>query len=200
MPKKKTIGTLNKFSQKCQGCDLYKNATQTVFGEGPDNSDLIVVGEQPGAKEDILGKPFTGPSGIFLRKIMEECGLDLQTVYFTNVVKHFKFENINGRKMHRTPIAREIKACTPWLEAEIELINPKIILCLGVTAAKTLVSKSFHLHEERGKWIKLSPHTKIIVSFHPSAILRAPDEKSRHELKNILTKDIKKIANFLKNR
>lgn len=196
LPVKENLTSLKKAANHCHGCHLYKYATQTVFGEGRKNSKLMIVGEIPGNKEDEIGKPFVGPAGIYLKKTIEKIGLNEEDVYFTNVVKHFKFQNVKNRRLHRSPTTPEIKACVPWLQSEIRVIKPKVILCLGLVAAKALIDKHFHIHEHRGKWYNYTNVIKIIATFHPSAILRAPDD-TRPEIKKQFCKDIKKVAIFL---
>lgn len=197
LPAKQTISSLRSAAEKCQGCHLYNHAKQTVFGSGSNHASLMIVGEIPGEKEDELGKPFVGPAGIFLRKAIETSGLELKHVYMTNVVKHFKFVYSYKRKLHRSPVAAEIKACQPWLDAEIKVIKPKAILCLGLTAAKSLVNKNFHIREHHGKWFKFAEMISILVTFHPSAILRAPDDEARQKMKKLFFSDLKKVATFL---
>lgn len=196
-PEKHTLSAFRQAAQTCRGCHLYRHATQTVFGEGPSKAELIVVGEIAGEKEDVLGRPFVGPAGTFLRESMADVGLDEKQIYFTNVVKHFKFVAYHNKRLHRTPVGSEIKACKPWLDAEIELIQPKAILCLGAIAAKTLIDPQIKIRLHHGKWSNLSAQTKVIMTFHPSAILRAPDREARHEMKKLFLRDIKKIAVFL---
>lgn len=196
LPAKHTLPALRAAAEHCKGCHLYKYATQTVFGSGSSKSPLMVVGEIPGDKEDQTGIPFTGPAGVYLRKTLVASGLDPEDIYFTNVVKHFKFIKVNNRRMHRSPVSSEVRACFPWLETEIAVIQPKIILCLGATAARALVANHVHLKEQRGKWYPYSESIRILITFHPAAILRAPDE-SRKQMKNFFVKDLKKVAIFL---
>lgn len=198
LPRVWTIDNLRKAAKKCHGCDLYKNATQTVFGDGFAQAQVVMVGEIAGAKEDEIGKPFVGPAGKLLKQSIEEADLDLEEIYFTNVVKHFKFTYMNKRKLHRSPNMKEVKACMPWLKAEVEVVQPKVILCLGATAAKALIAKSFALKQERGKWFEYPDQIHIMATFHPSAILRSIDRESRHEMRATLVRDIKKIAVYLK--
>jgi DNA polymerase len=200
LPKTHSLPALRKASKVCHGCHLFKDATQTVFGEGAANSKIIVVGEIAGDKEDRLGHPFVGPAGTLLRNSFEETGIDMQQVYLTNVVKHFKFTYVNERRLHRTPISSEIKACKPWLDSEIEIIQPEIILCLGATAAKTLIHPKINIRENHGKWFTISEKIQGMITFHPSAILRAGSEASRHQLKKIFLKDLQKIVMALNQR
>jgi uracil-DNA glycosylase family protein len=194
MPKRLSLTLLRKAAHNCQGCHLYKNAKQTVFGEGTKNAKIIMVGEIPGEKEDEIGRPFVGPAGKLLRQAIEEIDLDWEDIYFTNIVKHFKFILQNNRKLHRSPIGSEIKACLPWLQAEIKVIKPKMIVCLGATAAKSVIDKNFRLKEQRGKWLTYSENCDAMVTYHPSAILRAPSDEERHAMKKTFLKDLKKLA------
>jgi uracil-DNA glycosylase family protein len=198
MPSRLNLSTLRKAANLCEGCHLYKEATQTVFGEGTSSAKIIFVGEIPGNKEDKEGRPFVGPAGTLLRSALEKTNLDFEDLYFTNVVKHFKFVYSNKKYLHRSPVSAEIKACQPWLNAEIKVIEPRIIVCLGATAAKTLINKKFLITQQRGKWFDYSAECKIIVTLHPSAILRSPEEKARHIMKTVFVRDIKKIALFWK--
>jgi uracil-DNA glycosylase family protein len=179
----------------CQGCDLYKFATQTVFGEGPAGADIMLVGEQPGDEEDIRGHPFVGPAGRLLDRAFEEAGIDRTTVYLTNAVKHFKWKPQGKRRLHEKPRASEIGACEPWLRAELDLVKPKVLVCLGATAAQKLFGKDFRITKMRGVWI-ISPFAqKSIATYHPSAILRAPDEETRARQYGELVSDLKMTRN-----
>lgn len=199
LPRVWTIDNLRKAAKKCHGCDLYKNATQTVFGDGSPQAQVVMVSEIAGAQEDETGKPFVGPAGKLLKQSIEEADLNPEEIYLTNVVKHFKFTYMNKRKLHRSPNMKEVKACIPWLKAEVEVIQPKVILCLGAIAAKTLIAKSFALKQQRGKWFEYPDNIQIMATFHPSAILRSIDKESRHQMRATLVRDIEKIAIFLKN-
>ena len=185
---------LAKAAQDCRNCDLWKNATQAVFGEGASNSPIMLIGEQPGDQEDLQGKPFVGPAGKLLRTALLEAGIDIKRVYVTNAVKHFKWEPRGKRRIHKKPSAGEINACRPWLEAEIAALKPKIIVCLGATAAQSLLGRTFRVTQHRGELLKsaLAPH--VMATVHPSAILRAPDEDSRHEQQRLFTEDLKKVS------
>src|SRR5213594_559137 len=166
-------------SRQCTACHLYKRATQTVFGEGPKGSPIMLVGEQPGDYEDVAGKPFVGPAGKIMDRALEEAGIDRSKVFVTNAVKHFKWEPRGKRRIHQKPNSREIAACRPWLEAELRLVKPKLLVCLGATAAQTVFGPSFRVTRERGKVCssKLAPRT--LATVHPSSLLRQPDEASR---------------------
>src|SRR5688500_533877 len=163
-------------SAECRGCHLYKDATQTVFGEGDVKSGVIFVGEQPGDEEDLKGRPFVGPAGRLFDQALEQAGIDRDKIYLTNTVKHFKWKPQGKRRLHQKPNAAEIRACDPWLRSELILIQPKILVCLGATAAQSLLGKDFRVTQMRGKWLEseLAPHT--IATIHPSAILRTPSD------------------------
>jgi len=183
--------------QSCRGCDLYRHATQAVFGEGPKKARLVFIGEQPGNEEDMKGHPFVGPAGGLLDRALADASIDRAEVYVTNVVKHFKFEERGKRRIHEKPRIGEIKACEPWLEAEIDLIQPEVIICLGATAAQTLLGAKFRLTKSRGvpldhPW---APH--VVATVHPSAILRAPDAAQRHEEYSRFVADLKAARTLL---
>ena len=185
---------LSEEAQNCRNCDLWRNATQTVFGEGAPNSRIMLAGEVPGDQEDLRGHPFVGPAGQFLRAKLEEVGIEMKRVYLTNAVKHFKWERRGKRRIHKKPSAGEINACKPWLNAEITALKPKIIVCLGATAAQTLLGRSFHVTQHRGEFLESTIAPYVMATVHPSAILRAPDEDSRHEQERQFLADLKKIA------
>src|SRR3982075_1440887 len=178
-PNTSSLSALREAARACTACHLYKRATQTVFGEGPKRASIMLVGEQPGDYEDLAGKPFVGPAGQIMNRALEEAGIDRQEVYVTNAVKHFKWEPRGKRRIHQKPNAREIAACRPWLEAELRLVKPKLLVCLGATAAQTVFGPSFRVTRERGKVLssKLAPRT--LATVHPSSLLRQPDEESR---------------------
>jgi DNA polymerase len=159
----------------CRGCDLYRHATQVVFGEGPEDAKVVMVGEQPGDEEDRMGHPFVGPSGRLLSKAMHETGLDREKIYVTNAVKHFKFVERGKRRIHAKPSAREISACRPWLEAELMAIKPALVVCLGATAAQSLMGRTFRITVERGRFFAHNWGKEIVATVHPSAVLRTPD-------------------------
>jgi uracil-DNA glycosylase len=165
---------------RCRGCDLYEYATQTVFGEGSARARMMLVGEQPGDHEDRLGHPFVGPAGKLLDRALEEAGIDRRNVYLTNAVKHFKFFERGKRRIHVKPKTIEIRACKPWLDAELEVVNPSLIVVLGATAAQSLLGSSFRLLANRGRVIADLLPTPVLATIHPSAILRAVDDKARH--------------------
>jgi uracil-DNA glycosylase len=166
-------------ARKCTACHLYKRATQTVFGEGPKDAPMVLVGEQPGDYEDVAGKPFVGPAGKIMDHALEEAGIDRSQVYVTNAVKHFKWEPRGKRRIHQKPNSREIAACRPWLEAELRLVNPKLLVCLGATAAQAIFGPSFRVTRERGKVLSSRFAPRVLATVHPSSLLRQPDEESR---------------------
>jgi uracil-DNA glycosylase len=198
LPARLTYPALRKAAGGCRGCDLYLHATQTVFGEGRVKASLILVGEQPGNDEDLAGHPFVGPSGKLLNKALDEAGIARGDVYVTNAVKHFRFEERGKRRMHKQPSARQIKACRPWLEAEITVIKPRAVLCLGATAAKSLLGPDFSLMKHRGEWQTGPENVRVLATLHPSAALRAPDHAKRQEIYAGLVADLKKAASILK--
>jgi len=199
-PDRKTLPAFREAAADCQACDLYKRGTQTVFGAGTRQAEVLFVGEQPGNDEDLEGEPFVGPAGKLLDKALEEAGIDRQKAYVTNVVKHFKWEPRGKRRIHKKPNAKEITACRPWLEAEIEIVKPKVIVCLGATAAQALLGSKFRVSKDRGKFIEADLAPYIIATIHPSAILRAPDDETRHEQKRRFIDDLKKVADVLSKR
>src|SRR5438034_3956006 len=179
VPKTTSLRTLGSAVQGCRGCDLYKNATQAVFGEGPKAARVMFVGEQPGDQEDKAGKPFVGPAGMMLDRALEKAGIDRSEVYVTNAVKHFKFEPRGKRRIHSKPSAREVKACRPWLEAEIKVVQPQMIVCLGATAAQSLMGSAFRLTQHRGEALHTPWAPWLLATNHPSAVLRMPDAELR---------------------
>src|SRR5258705_6473425 len=179
IPENPTIPKLREAAANCRACDLWKLGTQTVFGEGDPKARVMLVGEQPGDQEDIQGRPFVGPAGRILDKALEEAGIDRKEVYVTNVVKHFKWEPRGKRRIHQKPNSREIAACRPWLEAELRLVKPKLLVCLGATAAQTIFGASFRVTRERGKVLSSKLAPRALATVHPSSLLRQPDEESR---------------------
>jgi uracil-DNA glycosylase len=166
-------------AKHCEACHLYKRATQTVFGEGPKAATLMLVGEQPGDYEDVAGKPFVGPAGKIMDRALEEAGIDRTQVYVTNAVKHFKWEPRGKRRIHQKPNSREIAACRPWLEAELRIVKPKLVVAMGATAAQTIFGPTFRVTRERGKVLSSKLAPKVLATVHPSSLLRQPDEESR---------------------
>jgi DNA polymerase len=197
LPKHRDLHSLQKAAAHCEGCPLYKNATQTVFGAGRPQARLILVGEQPGDREDREGAPFVGPAGLLLDQCLSDAGIDRDDVYVTNAVKHFKWEPRGKRRIHKKPSAREIAACRPWLDAELEEIQPEIIVCLGATAAQALLGRTFRVTQERGKPIFPQGLTPVFATVHPSSILRAPDHDSREQARRDFVEDLRAAAAFL---
>ena len=164
----------------CRGCDLYKRGTQTVFGEGRAHARVMMLGEQPGHEEDLAGTPFVGPAGKLLDRALAAAGIARGDVYVTNVVKHFKWEPRGKRRIHAKPNQMEIGACLPWLRAELDVVAPDVVVCLGATAAQALLGPRFRVTRERGAWVKAPWAERVLATVHPSAILRAPDDEARH--------------------
>ena len=198
IPDHPTLRTLREDVQNCRGCPLYAHATQAVFGEGPNSAAIIFIGEQPGDEEDRQGHPLVGPSGKLLDRALLTAGIDRSVVYVTNAVKHFKFEERGKRRLHKKPSGMEIRACRPWLEAEIGLIEPQIIVCLGATPAQTIFGSTYRLTKERGQFVRNSWAPHVTSTVHPSAILRAPDEEQRHIQYREFVADLKKVREVLK--
>ena len=194
LPDRPTLPKVRDVAKECKACDLYKTGTQTVFGEGPSRAEVMFVGEQPGDAEDLAGHPFVGPAGKLLDRALEQAGIDRSLVYVTNVVKHFKWEPRGKRRVHKKPNAAEISACRPWLEVEIAMVKPRILVCLGATAAQALLGRSFKVSQQRGRFVD-SPLAPIATAtVHPSSILRAPDDEARRlEMEQFVT-DLEKIA------
>jgi probable DNA metabolism protein len=197
LPRKKTLKTLREAASVCQGCHLYKCAKQTVFGEGPTAAKLIIVGEQPGLEEDIKGEPFVGPAGKVLREALAKAKIPEKEVYITNVVKHFKHEIVHGKKLHRTPTTHEVAACKPWIDSEIEVIQPQLVLCLGVTAAKALIKPSYTMKKDHGHWTASTAEHQLSATYHPAAILRSPTPELRKEMLGLFQNDLIKAAKLL---
>jgi len=195
-PERKSLKAFREAAADCKGCDLWERATQTVFGEGARRAEVVFVGEQPGNEEDLAGKPFVGPAGRLLDDALLEAGIDRTQTYVTNVVKHFKWEPRGKRRIHKKPNAREVAACRPWLEAEISLVKPKVIVCLGATAAQALLGPQFRVSKQRGQFIESTLAPYIVATVHPSSILRAPDETRRDEKRKFID-DLKKVARVL---
>lgn len=197
IPSTPTLPGLAKISKDCKACDLWKRGTQTVFGEGEPNSKVMFVGEVPGDQEDRAGKPFVGPAGNLLDKALIEAGIDRSKVYVTNAVKHFNWEPRGKRRIHKKPNAAEIAACRPWLDAEIARLRPKVIVCLGATAAQALLGKTFRVTQHRGEFIESALAPYMAATVHPSSILRAPDDATRQEEMQRFVMDLKKIAKVI---
>jgi uracil-DNA glycosylase len=193
VPEHPTLHSLREAEQNCRGCDLYAHATQAVSGEGPHTARIIFIGEQPGDEEDRKGHPFVGPAGKLLDRALTDSGIDRSLLYVTNAVKHFKFEERGKRRLHKKPSGLEIRACRPWLEAELNLIQPQIIVCLGATAAQSIFGSTYRVTKERGQFVANSWAPHVTSTIHPSAILRAPDEEQRHSEYEKLVDDLKKV-------
>jgi uracil-DNA glycosylase len=200
LPEKLTLPRLREAAKSCRGCELWRKGTQTVFGEGASHAKIVLVGEQPGDKEDLSGKPFVGPAGALLDKALVEAGIDRKEVYVTNAVKHFNWEPRGKRRIHKKPNAVHIAACRPWLDAEIAAVKPQVIVCLGATAAQALLGRSFRVTQSRGELMpsELAPY--ILATVHPSSILRAPDEDSRHEEMAKFIADLCKVKSVLEKK
>jgi uracil-DNA glycosylase len=179
VPETSSLKEVAEAAKKCTACHLYKRATQTVFGEGPKHATMLLIGEQPGDYEDLAGKPFVGPAGKIMDRALEEAGIDRKDVYVTNAVKHFKWEPRGKRRIHQKPNSREIAACKPWLEAELRLVKPKLVVCLGATAGQAIFGPSFRVTRERGKLLSSKLAPRVVATVHPSSLLRQPDEESR---------------------
>ena len=204
VPKERTLPILRNAVQKCRGCDLYRFATQAVFGEletglSPTKPkvSIMMIGEQPGDNEDKEGRPFVGPAGRLLDQCLEEAGIDRRHVYVTNTVKHFKWEPRGKLRIHKKPSMKEIHACRPWLEAELETVEPKLIVCLGAVASQSLLGSSFKITKVHGKVQQSEGLPPIIATLHPSAILRARTEEDRHRQRHTLVDDLSKAAAFV---
>jgi len=199
VPTTMSIKTLRTAADDCRGCDLYKTATQVVFGEGPKGARVMLVGEQPGDQEDRQGKPFVGPAGALLDKALGDAGIPRDQVYLTNAVKHFKWEPRGQRRLHKKPRASEMKACRPWLEAELRAVQPAIVVCLGATAAQSLFGASFKLMQQRGQVLPTSLAPRVVATIHPSAVLRAPDSEGHKRAYDGLVADLKAAAKALRS-
>jgi len=194
---RQTINQLRLEAADCKRCDLWKTGTQTVFGEGKQTSTVMFVGEQPGDKEDLAGRPFVGPAGALLDKALGEAGIDRSRVYVTNVVKHFKWEPRGKRRIHKKPNALEIAACRPWLQSEIDVVKPRVIICLGSTAAQAVISPKFKVSIQRGQFVKSPLAQFVTATVHPSSILRAPTDEARHAEMQRFIDDLKKIRKVI---
>ncbi len=197
---KPTLPSVREAAKGCKACDLWKRGTQTVFGEGRRRARIVLVGEQPGDREDLAGRPFVGPAGKLLDRALEEAGIDRDDVYVTNVVKHFKWEPRGKRRIHKKPNSAEIGACRPWLDVELALVKPEFVVCLGATAAQALLGRTFKVSQQRGQFIEGVPNATVTSTVHPSSILRAPDEESRRLETVRFIEDLKRVAGRLQTR
>jgi DNA polymerase len=197
-PALKTIASLREVARECRACDLWKDATQTVFGEGPTKAKIMLVGEQPGDQEDRAGHPFVGPAGKLLSQALEQASIGRDEIYVTNVVKHFKWAAAaRGKKrIHKKPRYSEIHACRPWLDAELRVVEPQVLVCLGSTAAQSLLGRTFSVMRQRGQPIKSTLAPLVIATVHPSSILRAPDADARRLQMQAFVNDLKIVAGF----
>ena len=199
IPERPTLPAVRSASMECKACDLWKSGTQTVFGEGSAGARVMFVGEQPGDREDLEGKPFVGPAGRLLDDALEQAGIDRKKVYVTNVVKHFKWTPAprGKRRIHKKPNAEEIRACSPWLQTEIDLVKPDLIVCLGATAAHALLGRTFRVTQHRGELVESPLAPMVTATVHPSSILRAPDEQARQEEMRAFVADLAAAAKRL---
>jgi uracil-DNA glycosylase family protein len=196
IPERPTLRRVREAAAGCTACDLHLRGTQTVFGEGPSKADVMFVGEQPGDQEDLAGRPFVGPAGRLLDGALVDAGIDRSKVYMTNAVKHFKWEPRGKRRIHAKPNWSEIAACRPWLEAEISLLRPRVLVCLGATAAQSLLGKDFRVSRSRGELIPSPLAEYVTATVHPSSILRARDQERDAQLREF-TADLRKVAELL---
>lgn len=194
LPPKLDLKSLREAAAHCQGCELYKNATQTVFGEGPKSARMMLVGEVPGDREDLQGRPFVGPAGHLLDESLAAAGLDRGKVYMTNAVKHFKFEQRGKRRLHKHPARTEVVACRAWLESEIAVVQPQLIVCLGATAAQSLLGPKFRITASRGELLDNPWAPALMATYHPSAILRAPDKADRDRMREEFIADLRRAV------
>jgi len=197
LPERPSLKALREAAAVCRGCHLWRGATQTVFGEGRKSARIMLVGEQPGDKEDLAGEPFVGPAGRELDRGLEAAGIDRGDAYVTNVVKHFKFEERGRRRIHQTPKRFEIDACRPWLEEEMRQVKPEALVLLGATAAKALLGSSFRVTRQRGELLESELAPIVTATIHPSAILRGPDEQTRAEEREAFAEDLRVVARAL---
>jgi uracil-DNA glycosylase family protein len=197
IPPNFTWQTLNQAAASCRACDLWRCGTQTVFGEGPESARVMFVGEQPGNEEDKTGRPFVGPAGRLLDEALAEAGIDRSEAYVTNVVKHFKWEERGKRRIHAKPGSVEIAACVPWLTAELDLVRPRVLVCLGATASQALLGRAFRVTAERGKWIESTLAPYVMATVHPSSILRARDSETRRAETERFIADLRPVTRIL---
>jgi uracil-DNA glycosylase family protein len=199
LPTHRTLKALREAARSCKGCDLYKNATQTVFGEGPPNASVVFIGEQPGDQEDRQGRPFVGPAGRLLDKALADAQIPRGQVYMTNAVKHFKFIWRGKRRLHQKPSIRQVTACRPWLEAEIEVLRPKLLVCMGATAAQSVIGKAVPITQSRGKFLKSDLGPLTFITIHPSAIYRHPEKKEQEKEYRRFAEEMKLVGRKLRS-
>jgi uracil-DNA glycosylase family protein len=197
IPTRPTLKSAREASKGCRGCDLWKIGTQTVFGEGPAKALVMFIGEQPGDAEDLSGHPFVGPAGKLLDRALVDAGIDRTSVYVTNAVKHFKWEPRGKRRIHKKPRAGEIGACRPWLDTEIAIVKPRVIVCLGATAAQALLGARFKVTQHRGAFVPSPLAPRVLATVHPSSILRAPDDEARRREMSAFIADLRIVAGEL---
>lgn len=194
LPERRTLPSLREAAQHCKGCDLWKRGTQAVFGEGSPGAEVMLVGEQPGDQEDLQGRPFVGPAGKLLDRALEAAGIDRDDVYVTNVVKHFKWEPRGKRRIHKKPSGMQIAACRPWFDEEVRVVKPNVVVCMGATAAQALLGRTFKVTQERGRVISGQGGLRFVATVHPSSILRAPDDETRHAEMARFIDDLRVVA------
>jgi uracil-DNA glycosylase len=197
VPDRPTLSGLRDAAAGCQACDLWRTGTQTVFGEGAAGSEVMMVGEQPGDKEDLSGRPFVGPAGKLLDRALDDAGIDRDKVYVTNVVKHFKWRPRGKRRIHQKPNWSEMTACRPWLDAELTVIQPRVLVCLGATAAQALLGRDFRITRQRGVPIDSPLAPNVLATVHPSSILRAGDDEARREQMDEFVADLRTVAGLI---
>jgi uracil-DNA glycosylase family protein len=197
LPARRTLLSLREAAAQCTACRLFEKATQTVFGEGTARAEVVFVGEQPGDREDREGVPFVGPAGQLFDRALDEAGIDRRAVYVTNAVKHFKWEPRGKRRIHKRPNAEEIQACRPWLDAELALVRPTVLVCLGATAAQALLGRTFRVTRERGRFMPSTLAPFVIATVHPTSILRAQTEEDRRREMAAFVADLRKVAGKL---
>jgi uracil-DNA glycosylase len=200
VPRTSSLKVLGQAVHDCRGCDLYKRATQGVFGRGPRDARVMFVGEQPGDQEDVQGEPFVGPAGALLDKALADAGIPRDEAYLTNAVKHFSWEPRGKRRIHKKPRVSEIKACRPWFEAELRTVKPTVVVCLGAVAAQSVLGAQFKLMQARGQVLTSPLAERVVATIHPSAVLRAPDSEGRRAAYEMLVADLKVAARLLRRR
>jgi DNA polymerase len=191
LPARRTLPSLKKAAAQCQGCLLYKNASQTVFGAGPAGASIVLVGEQPGHEEDRLGEPFVGPAGRLLDELLQEAQIAREEVYLTNAVKHFKFELRGKRRLHKRPARVEVLSCRPWLESELSVVKPDVLVCLGATAAQAVLGPAIRVTKDRGRFFESKLCARVLVTYHPSSLLRVRDDPAYKVQRRDLVADLK---------
>jgi uracil-DNA glycosylase family protein len=197
VPPKPSVPKLRRAAAGCRACDLWRRATRTVFGEGPSRARVMFVGETPGDREDLEGRPFVGPAGRLLDAALQSAGIDRSAIYLTNAVKHFKWEPRGKKRIHQKPNSVEIAACRPWLDAEIAVLKPEVLVCLGATAAQALLGRSFRVTTQRGRFVASALAPRVLATVHPSSILRAPDAATRRTETARFVSELKKVARAL---